>query len=74
MAAKRKKVEEYNLDDLGIGADDAGEAGARERVLELRPVEERKAGVIVEDDGTGAARIAELLRAARGDLTSPRST
>lgn len=61
MAAKRKKVEEYALDDLGIAEDNAGEAGARERVLELRPVEERKAGVVVEDDGTGAARIAELL-------------
>ncbi|MDP9375705.1 MAG: electron transfer flavoprotein subunit beta/FixA family protein [Chloroflexota bacterium] len=62
MAAKRKKVEEYTLDDLGLCGDDAGEAGARERVLQLLPVEGRKAGVTVEDDGTGAARIAELLQ------------
>ncbi len=62
MAAKRKKVEEYSLDDLGLAADSVGESGARERVLELRPVEERQAGVIVEDDGTGAAQIAALLR------------
>jgi electron transfer flavoprotein beta subunit len=61
MAAKRKKVEEYTLADLGLGPGDAGEAGARERVVELLPVEERKAGTIIEDDGTGAARIAELL-------------
>jgi electron transfer flavoprotein beta subunit len=61
MAAKRKKVEEYTLADLGLGPGDAGEAGARERVVELLPVEERKAGMIIEDDGTGAARIAELL-------------
>jgi electron transfer flavoprotein beta subunit len=62
MAAKRKKVEEYTLADLDLDPDDAGEAGARERVLELLPVEERQAGVIVEDSGDGAARIAELLR------------
>lgn len=62
MAAKRKKVEEYNLADLGLAAGDAGESGARERVLELRAVEERQAGTIVEDDGTGAAQIAALLR------------
>lgn len=62
MAAKRKKVEEYALDDLGLAPDSVGEAGARERVLELRPVEARQAGTIVEDDGTGAAKIAALLR------------
>ncbi len=61
MSAKRKKVEEYALADLGLNADDAGEAGARERVLELLPVEERQGGTIIEDDGTGAMRIAELL-------------
>jgi len=62
MSARRKKVEEYTLADLGLMADDAGAVGARERVLELRPVEERQAGVIVEDAGTGAERIATLLR------------
>lgn len=62
MAAKRKKVEEYNLADLGLTADNVGTQGARERVLALRPVEERQAGVVVEDDGTGAAQIAALLR------------
>jgi electron transfer flavoprotein beta subunit len=62
MAAKRKKVEEYALADLGLEAGAVGGAAARERVLELRPVEERQAGQIVEDDGTGAAQIAALLR------------
>ncbi len=62
MAAKRKKVEEYALADLGLDDGEVGGAAARERVLELRPVEERQAGTIVEDDGTGAAQIAALLR------------
>ena len=62
MAAKRKKVEEYSLADLGLDDGAVGGSAAREQVLELRPVEERQAGTIVEDDGTGAAQIAALLR------------
>jgi electron transfer flavoprotein beta subunit len=62
MQAKRKQVQTYDLAALGLSAADAGEAGARERVLALQPVEERGAGEIIEDDGTGAARIADFLK------------
>ena len=62
MAAKRKQVEEFALDDLNLDADSVGGAAAKERVIELLPVEERKAGTVIEDDGTGASRIADLLQ------------
>lgn len=61
MAAKRKQVRQLAAPDVGLGPDDAGETGARERVIEFLPVAERAAGVTVEDDGSGAARIADLL-------------
>jgi len=62
MAAKRKQVEEFALDDLNLDAGEVGGAAARERVVELLPVEERKAGTVIEDDGTAAVRIADLLQ------------
>ena len=62
MAAKRKQVRMFDLASLGLSPGEIGEAGARERVLQLQPAEERKAGVVVEDDGTGAAQIAALLQ------------
>lgn len=62
MAAKRKQVRTFDLASLGLDPGEVGEAGARERVLQLQPAEERKAGVVVEDDGTGAAQIAALLQ------------
>lgn len=62
MAAKRKQVEEFALEDLNLDGDSVGGAAAKERVIELLPVEERKAGTVIEDDGTGAARIADLLQ------------
>ena len=46
----------------GLAAAEFGGAAAKERVIELLPVEERKAGTVIEDDGTGAARIADLLQ------------
>ena len=62
MAAKRKQVEEFALDDLDLAADEVGGSAAKERVIELLPVEERTAGTVIEDDGTGAARVADLLQ------------
>ncbi len=62
MSAKRKPLEVLNLEELGLDPATVGESGARERVLELTDVEQRAAGIIVPDDGTGAARIADLLQ------------
>jgi electron transfer flavoprotein beta subunit len=60
MAAKRKPLDELSAADLGLSAEDLTVSQA---VVELTPAEPRKAGEIITDDGSGAARIAEFLAA-----------
>jgi electron transfer flavoprotein beta subunit len=62
MAAKKKPVEQLSLSDLGLSGDDVA---VKQSVAELTPAEERKAGEIIEDDGTGAAKIADFLKEAK---------
>ena len=59
MAAKKKPVEQFSLGDLGV------DAAVQQEVAELTPAEERKAGEVVQDEGEGAARIAEYLKEAK---------
>ena len=59
MAAKKKPVEEVSLADLGV------EAAPQQEVATIVPAEERKAGEVIEDDGTGAAKIADYLKEAK---------
>ncbi len=60
MAAKKKPVEELSLDDLGLS-----DVTVKQKVAEITPAEERKAGEVFEDDGTGAAKIADFLKEAK---------
>lgn len=62
MAAKKKPREQLSVGDLGLSADDVG---VKQKVAQLVPAEERKAGEVVQDDGTAAARIAEFLEEAK---------
>jgi electron transfer flavoprotein beta subunit len=62
MAAKKKPVEELGLGDLGLSADDVA---VDQRVANTSRAEERKAGEIIDDDGTAAARIADFLQEAK---------
>ncbi|MGH2747778.1 MAG: electron transfer flavoprotein subunit beta/FixA family protein [Actinomycetota bacterium] len=62
MAAKKKPVDELSLPDLGLSGD---EVAIKQQVTQLTPAEERKAGEIVEDDGTGAEKIADFLKEAK---------
>jgi len=57
MAAKSKPVDKLTAADLGV------DAKPGEQVVSVQPAEERKAGEIVEDDGTGAQRIVDFLAA-----------
>ncbi len=59
MAAKKKPVEELSLGDLGLSPDDVA---IKQKVSGTEAAEERKAGEVVEDDGSGAARIADFLK------------
>jgi len=65
MAAKSKPVTVLGLADLGVGVAGVGLAGAAAVVVDAAPRPARSAGEKVADDGTGGARIAEYLVAAR---------
>ncbi len=62
MAAKKKPVDELSVGDLGLGGDDVA---VKQSVANMTPAEERKAGEVIEDDGSGAARIADFLKEAK---------
>lgn len=61
MGAKKKPFTTWELDDLGIDADQVGLAGARTRVLSAVAPPPRAKGEIVEDKGDAADRILRFL-------------
>jgi electron transfer flavoprotein beta subunit len=56
MAAKSKPVDRLGVADLGLAQLTPGQA-----IVSVQPAEQRKAGEVVEDDGTGAHRVVEFL-------------
>ena len=62
MAAKKKPVEQLSVADLGLSGDDVA---IKQSVANLAAAEERKAGEVVQDDGSGGTRIAEFLQEAK---------
>ena len=67
MAAKRKPVDELGAEDLGLGADEIGEAGSRIEVLEVAFPESGEGAEMIEGDAETAARalVAKLQQEAR---------
>jgi len=61
MAAKSKPQETLSLADAGVQPDAAGEAGAGTTVLGLGPPPSRGDQVRIEDDGSAAQKIFDLL-------------
>lgn len=61
MGAKSKPQEVLGLADLGLGHEDAGEAGSRTAVLALAPPPPKSGQVRLEDDGTAAEKIVAYL-------------
>lgn len=53
MQAKKKPIDTRGVADVGLDVSTAGEAGARERVLEISTVEIDKQTRLIEDDGSG---------------------
>ncbi len=62
MGAKKKPFSQMSLANVGIDAALVGEAGARERVLNIGTAEARAAGRIIKDDGNAAQQIADFLQ------------
>ncbi|MFE4830273.1 electron transfer flavoprotein subunit beta/FixA family protein [Streptomyces sp. NPDC056672] len=61
MAAKKKPVESWDLEDLEIDADEVGLAGAWTAVDSAAARPARTAGTIVKDEGEGGRQLAEFL-------------
>ncbi|WP_406863791.1 electron transfer flavoprotein subunit beta/FixA family protein [Streptomyces sp. HUAS MG47] len=61
MAAKKKPVEELDLDDLDIDADEVGLAGSWTLVDSATPRPARTQGTIVTDEGDGGKQLAAFL-------------
>ena len=61
MGAKKKPQETRSLADLGVPADEAGEAGSRTTVEALNDPPARGDVVKIEDDGSGAEKIVQFL-------------
>jgi len=61
MAAKKKEIKKYTAAELGLGPEEVGASGARERVLAIGRPPPRKAGQVIPDEGEGGIKIAEFL-------------
>ena len=61
MGAKTKPQETLSLQDMGLASEDAGEAGSRTTVLELGPPPARGDTITIEDDGSAAQKIVDLV-------------
>jgi electron transfer flavoprotein beta subunit len=65
MGAKKKPQETVSLSDLGVPAGQAGEAGSRTTVEGLNDPPARGDTTKIEDDGSAAEKIVELLQERR---------
>ncbi|GAA4283491.1 electron transfer flavoprotein subunit beta/FixA family protein [Brevibacterium daeguense] len=61
MAAKKKPLEEYDLEELGLDASEVGTAGAATEVVEVVAAPPRTAGEVVTDEGDGGTKLVEWL-------------
>ncbi len=61
LGAKRKTVDAKDAAALSLDASRIGLAGAKTKVTTARVAEARKAGVKVEDDGSGAKQLVDFL-------------
>ncbi len=61
MAAKKKELKKYTAADLGLGPEQVGASGAKEKVLSIGRPPARKAGNIITDEGDGGKQIADFL-------------
>ncbi|NUL59846.1 electron transfer flavoprotein subunit beta/FixA family protein [Brevibacterium luteolum] len=61
MAAKRKPLDEYDIEELGLDAGEVGAAGATTEVVTLTERPPRTAGEVITDEGEGGNQLVEWL-------------
>jgi electron transfer flavoprotein beta subunit len=61
MGAKKKPYEELSVAELGLTAEEVGEAGSRTAVLALADPPSRGESMRIEDDGTAAEKVLAYL-------------
>jgi electron transfer flavoprotein beta subunit len=61
MGAKKKPFETLAAADLGLAAEDLGDAGSRTEVLALADPPSRGESVRIEDDGSAAEKVVDYL-------------
>ena len=61
MGAKKKEIRKLTAADLGLGPDQVGESGAKEKVLTVGRPPARQAGKIIKDEGEAGKQIADFL-------------
>lgn len=61
MAAKKKPVLTWSIEDLGLDPAQVGQAAAGTRVLGVRPMPERAPGRVITDAGDAGTRLAAYL-------------
>ncbi len=61
MSAKKKEIKKYTAADLGLGPDQVGASGAREKVLSIGRPPARETGKIITDEGDGGIQVADFL-------------
>ncbi len=61
MAAKKKEIKKYTASDLGLGADQVGVSGAREKVISVGRPQAREGGKVIQDEGEAGKQIADFL-------------
>lgn len=61
MAAKKKKIEELSLEEIGVDAANVGLENATTSVSAVDPKPEKTAGEIITDEGDGGKKLVEFL-------------
>ncbi|GAB6897592.1 electron transfer flavoprotein subunit beta/FixA family protein [Kineosporia succinea] len=65
MAAKKKPLQTWTLEDLGLSADEVGLSAAWTAVSAVTERPARTAGQVVKDEGDGGTKLVEFLAAAK---------
>lgn len=61
IGAKKKEIRKLTAADLGLGPEEVGESGAREKVLTVGRPPARPPGTVIKDEGEAGKQIADFL-------------